>query len=118
MIKLDPEYIQLKEFQHVITNINWESQSSRLTKRYKKEWVKYQEEQKIYAEKQDNNKLAPVIYSIKDMTDGKTEIEIIEIIRSELGIEEDESFQWNKMIYAISHFNLNSDAKSKGEKIL
>ena len=41
------------------------------------------------------------IYSIKDCTKDKIENELIEIIRRELGIIENDSTIWSKMIKAI-----------------
>ena len=57
------------------------------------------------------------IYSIKDSTDGKSDVEIVEIIRNELEIFNDEEFVWNKMIYSISQVNLCEVPKQTGKRI-
>ena len=102
-------------FEQIITNNCWENHLSSQAKIDISEESKYPNNQKFKVEKSDKNDLSPVIYSIKDLTDGKSEIEVIEIIRNELEIVHDEVFSWNKMIRSISQIKLSSDPKPDSE---
>ena len=116
MDRLDTENLDLYEFDQIMTNNDWERQLRGQTERYFWEESKHQDYQRISVEKSDKNKTNHVLYSIKDIAEGKSEIEIIEIIRNELGIVDDEAFKWNKMIKAISQIKLSRDSKLIGEK--
>ena len=56
------------------------------------------------------------IFKIKDITRGKTNNEIKDLIKYELGTEENDSTIWEKMIKAISSISLNDSSQSKGIK--
>ena len=58
------------------------------------------------------------ICSIKDITNGKTETQIIETIKHELGVVEDEAIIWNKMMKALSKVNFIWNPKTEGDEYL
>ena len=56
------------------------------------------------------------VYSIKAITVNKTELEIIDLIRYELGIVDNDVTVWNKMINPISKFSIYDNPPAKGLK--
>ena len=61
----------------------------------------------------DQNKAK--IFSIKEITQNKTAAEIIEIIKTKLSIVDNDIQIWNKMIRAISNFNIADELNHRGE---
>ena len=57
------------------------------------------------------------MYSIKDITVNKDELALIELIRNELGVVEDDVSIWNYMINAIFKVSINKYPPLKGESI-
>ena len=47
----------------------------------------------------------------------KTELEIIDLIRYELGIVDNDVALWNKIIDSLSKFSICDNLPAKGEKI-
>ena len=47
-------------------------------------------------------------FSIRNITKNKTELDLIELIRSELGIIEDDISIWNKMMFSISQLSIRN----------
>ena len=55
-----------------------------------------------------------VICSIKDATKNKTEAQLIEMIKEELEITDDDAQIWNRMVRAISQINLSGGSVQEG----
>ena len=55
-----------------------------------------------------------VICSIKDATKNKTEAQLIEMIKEELEITDDDAKIWNRMVLAISQINLSGGSVQEG----
>ena len=105
------------EFEQIIINsdlnILEDIQAENLSKEETKNYIIFGRDDMSQALNRQYSK----IYSIKDSTDGKSDVEIVEIIRNELEIFNDEEFVWNKMIYAISQVNLCEVPKPTGKRI-
>ena len=55
-----------------------------------------------------------VICSIKDATKNKTEAQLIEMIKEELEITDDDAQIWNRMVRVISQINLSGGSVQEG----
>ena len=72
-----------------------------------------------YHKKKNQEKLQTnKTFGIKNITKNKTELDLIELIRSELGVIEDNISIWNKMMFSISQLSINNKRLLKGERTL
>ena len=74
---------------------------------------KSQESSYINKESENSSK----IFWIKQLTKGKTNNDIKELVRGELGITENDATIWDKIIKAISGIKLNNSSQSKSMKL-
>ena len=85
-----------------------------------KAWKKWIARIKNSEAKDDSDKNDPEvkqiqqIYSIKDITANKNEMDIIDLIRNELGVVEDEVSIWSKMINTISRVSISDNPSLNG----
>ena len=112
------EDIDLNEFNMIIVNVNSESQlCSKQEESKNKEYTKDLDHE-ILNEENVGQSASSKIYSIKDITKSKTEIQIIEIIKDEIGVVRNDAITWNNMIKAISKVSLTWDPPIKGRNII
>ena len=97
------ENIELDYFEQIIVNFNHEDISITHNEEQKSESFTIEEDRYIDDSNSSKTERNPEIYRIKDATKGKTELKIIDLIRFELDIKEDEVTVWNKMVKAVSH---------------
>ena len=74
--------------------------------------------QRILNERNEEPLFIPEIYSIKDVTNNKTESVVLELIRHELDFAEDEVLKWNKMLFDLFKIRISNDNQIKCKKIL
>ena len=78
------------------------------------------EEQKLWLMKKnhisnkDKTKFEAIIYSIKEVTDNKTEEQILQLIKDELNIVDSDIKIWNRMIDSISQMKIDDHYKLEG----
>ena len=70
-------------------------------------------EKESYSNK-DKTKFEAIIYSIKDVTDNKTEEQILQLIKDELNIVDSDIKIWNIMIDSISQMKIVDYYKIEG----
>ena len=101
MEKLSTEEPALDVFVQIIVNIDEESSGLIQGEEHKCERKNQEKTHRTASIINIEHKASHEIYSIKDCTKDKTENELIEIIRRELGIVENDATIWSKMIKAI-----------------
>ena len=109
--------MHLEEFNQIVVNVQQEDIPIYYMNKDNEEESKPWNNQRIRCERNEESLFVPEIYSIKDVTNNKTENDILELIRYELGIAEDDAVKWNKMVSAISRLRVSDDYQMKGEKI-
>ena len=70
-------------------------------------------EKESYSNK-DKTKFEAIIYSIKEVTDNKTEEQILQLIMDELNIVDSDIKIWNRMIDSISQMKIDDHYKLEG----
>ena len=113
---LPTEDLNLIEYKKIVTNIEQEFIFSSFADSNKDESSNHNF-QEIHNKRDIKAPMIPKIYSIKDVTKDKTGADIIDLIRSELFIVDDEITIWNKTILAIARFNIDSESQLKGGRI-
>ena len=96
----------------IIVNTNKDTWTGTRNQQNKKEESKECKNSEVWSKEDPELHVNPEIYSIKDITDKKTELQIIDIIRNELDIKEDDLYIWNKMLMSISQISLSKTPRS------
>ena len=118
MKRLLIEDLNLEEFLQIVTNTSEEVMQC-FREEEKKHWEPSQSRSdRNHDIENSNNIWKQEIFSIKDQTKNKTELMIVDMIKQELGIEENEAILWNRMIKAIEEVNLASDSRYNDDKLL
>ena len=107
--------LKLEEYAYIVANISSEFSSPNIIK--EKEEAKsdsvYFSRSRDIQSNTDQGKQE--IYSIKKATQNKSKDEVVELIRTELQMVEDDIHTCNKMIRAISRMKLASQPNKEGE---
>ena len=104
------ETLPLDQFIQIITNTFDKNQFRDYIEKREEQESKHEEEKVGLYESNLEEVQKWQFNSIKEVTTGKDEHEIIELIRNELGVVEDEVSRWNKMINAISKVSINDNS--------
>ena len=96
------------EFNQIIINDSQEYQTRSSREENKSEALAESNEKEIHHIKDSTIEKDSKIYSIKDETKGKSEVEITNMIGYELEINEDDAVVWNRMVKAISRFRIGN----------
>ena len=78
--------------------------------------VKLTENQEYHKKKNQEGLQTNKTFSVKNITKNKTELDLIELIRSELGVVEGVISIWNKMMFSISQLSINNNRSLKDER--
>ena len=89
MVKVTINWIDLNEFLQIIVNVDQESISNCIEEKSKEE-TKLSTHLKVHNEMSQETPQVSLIFSIKDITQNKSELGLIELIRKELGIVEND----------------------------
>ena len=109
------ETLPLDQFIQIITNTFDKNQFCDYIEKREEQESKHEEEKVgLYESDLEEEEQKWQFYSIKEVTTENDEHEIIELIRNELGVVEDEVSRWNKMINAISKVSINDNSLKIG----
>ena len=104
------------EFIQIIVNVDQESMSNCIEEKSKEE-TKKTRQLKVHYEMSQETPQVSLIFSIKDITKNKSELGLIELIRNELGIVENDASVWKGMVCAISQVSISSNNLFNGKKV-
>ena len=105
----------LHEFKRIIVNVQEKIESDYCIKRINLEESKHnQRHEHRYTIDSDTQQILQM-FSIKKITKSKTELDVMELIRNELNIKDDDMFKCNKMIDSISRISICNNPSLKGE---
>ena len=106
--------LELKEYIQIVVNLDQPRETGDQSKLQDIEEQKLGLQDKQY-EKDDVNSICdPVIYSIKEVTDNKNENQIVQLIKEELELVDNEVQIWNQMINSIARMSINNSFQNQG----
>ena len=106
--------LKLKEYIQIVVNLDQPRETGDQSK------LQDIEEQKLglqdeQFDKDDVNPIYdPVIYSIKEVTGNKNENQIVELIKEELELVDNDIQIWNQMINSIARMSINNSFQNQG----
>ena len=110
------EALNLVEFSHIIVNTDWESIYASLDNNNKEE-SKQCHSYEIHSNKDNQEPTTSRIYSVKIVTKNKTEANIVDLIKTELSIVDNDISIWNRMMIVIAKLRISRDNQIIGNKI-
>lgn len=108
MSNLLTDKLELQEFLHIVVNICQISNSFSTLKVHNNEESKSEPSNSTPSKGIGMTSNQPEIFSIKTANQNKTREEIIQFIKNELQIAENELTIWNKMLLSISNLSMAS----------
>ena len=106
--------LKLKEYIQIVVNLDQPRETGDQSKLQDIEEQKLGLQDEQY-EKDDVNSICdPVIYSIKEVTDNKNENQIVELIKEELELVDNDIQIWNQMINSIARMSINNSFQNQG----
>ena len=105
--------LKLKEYIQIVVNLDQPRETGDQSKLQDIEEQKLGLQDEQY-EKDDVNSICdPVIYSIKEVTDNKNENQIVELIKEELELVDNDIQIWNQMINSIARMSINNSFQNQ-----
>ena len=104
----------LDHYQEIVLNIDQEIMIDVPQRLTVQEESKHNQIQPIEFQTEAKECEKSVICSIKDATKNKTESQLIEMIKEELEITDDDAQIWNRMVLAISQINISGGSVQEG----
>ena len=106
--------LKLKEYIQIVVNLDQPRETGDQSKLQDIEEQKLGLQDEQY-EKDDVNSICdPVIYSIKEVTGNKNENQIVELIKEELELVDNDIQIWNQMINSIARMSINNSFQNQG----
>ena len=102
----------LEKFLHIIANVNSKPDILQFKEPIKKGFTS-QMQDKEERNKGNIGESKAKIFSIKEETKGKTKEQIVEMIKAELHLVDNDVKIWSNMIKAISRLNISNDVQVK-----
>ena len=102
------------EFKKIVVNADNEPVSAFLIAKKVEQESKQNNFQGDWNLIKSNLSMIPQIYSIKVVTDVKTENDIIRLVKEKIGIFDDVEI-WNQMMWAITRFSVSTDHQIQGK---
>ena len=102
----------LENFLHIIANVNSKPDILQFKEPIKKGFTS-QMQDKEERNKRNIGESKAKIFSIKEETKGKTKEQIVEMIKAELHLVDNDAKIWSNMIKAISRLNISNDVQVK-----
>ena len=102
----------LENFLHIIANINSKPDILQFKEPIKKGFTS-QMQDKEERNKGNIGESKAKIFSIKEEIKGKTKEQIVEMIKAELHLVDNDAKIWSNMIKAISRLNISNDVQVK-----
>ena len=107
--------LSLEQFMHIIANICSKLIFIVIFTGISTENLSWSYSKLFKNEQRDTDQHKPEIFCIKEATYNKTAAKIIEIIKTELQIVDNDLHIWNDMIKAISKISIADDSNFEGE---
>ena len=106
--------LKLKEYIQIVVNLDQPRETGDQSKLQDIEEQKLGLQDEQY-EKDDVNSICdPVIYTIKEVTYNKNENQIVELIKEELELVDNDIQIWNQMINSIVRMSINNSFQNQG----
>ena len=102
----------LENFLHIIANVNSKPDILQFKEPIKKGFTS-QMQDKVERNKGNIGESKAKKFSIKEKTKGKTKEHIVEMIKAELHLVDNDAKIWSNMIKAISRLNISNDVQVK-----
>ena len=105
--------LEVEEFLHIIANTCQKLNSFNVSEEQKDEKSK-SELSSMSANREDINKNKSEIFSIKVVTQKKTVAEIVQLIKAELQIVDNDLYKWNSMMQASKSMSIPNEVQLDG----